>query len=419
VDYIITTHKQIEQTVRYLTVIAKQTREAIIVADFSGAIQFVNTAWATMHGYESCQELIGKQINVFHTKEQMKTDVTPFIEEVKHRGRLAGPVEHVRRNGTPFPTEMLMVLLKDQMGKALWLIGFATDITRQERIEEELRRYRRQMEELIKQQTEALEAANSRLQSQVTEHEQAGQKLMQQTAELSAANEQLREQICESERAKDKLEQHRDKLEQLLKQQSDKLTTVEAQLQYEITRRKKQGEYFKQRTKALETANSRLQSQVTKQEQAGQKLKQQTAELSAANEQLREQICESERAKDKLEEHRDKLEQRLKQQSDELTSVEAQLQDEIAKRKKEGEYSKQQSDEIKAACERLRTRIGELSAHSHIAKINVCKTIAPLETAVSLSNDEEILVHVFRENVALQKPELVNAAVDKSISTEI
>ena len=323
-DYIIATHKQIEQTVRYLTVIAEQTREAIIVADFSGAIQFVNTAWATMHGYENSQELIGKQINVFHTKEQMKTDVTPFIEEVKHRGRLAGPVEHVRRNGTPFPTEMLMVLLRDQMGKALWLIGFATDITEQERTEEELRRYRCHMEELIKQRTEELEAANSRLQSQVTEHEQAGQKLRQQTAELSAANERLREQIVESERTEDEFEKHRDKLEQ-----------------------------------------------------------------------------------------------RLKQQSDELTSVEAQLQDEIAKRKKEGEYSKQQSDAIKAACERLRTRIGELSAHSHIAKTDVCKTIAPLETAVSLSNDEEILVHVFRENVALQKPELVNAAVDKSISKEI
>ena len=418
-DYIITTHKQIEQTVRYLTVIAEQTREAVIVADFSGAIQFVNTAWATMHGYENCQELIGKQINVFHTKEQMKTDVIPFIEEVKHRGRLAGPVEHVRRNGTPFPTEMLMVVFNDDAGRAMGLVGFATDITKEKRIEEELRRYRCHMEELIKQQTEALEAANSRLQGRVKEHEQAGQKLKQQTAELSAANERLREQICEQERAKDELEEHRDKLEQRLKQQSDELTTVEAQLQNEIARRKKEEEYFKQRTQVLEAANSRLQGQVTEHEQAGQKLMQQTAELSAANERLREQICESERAKDKLEQHREKLEQHLKQQSDELTTVEAQLQDEIAKHKKEGEYSKQQSDAIKAACERLRTRIGELSAHSHIAKTDVCKTIAPLETAVSLSNDEEILVHVFRENVALQKPELVNAAVDKSISKEI
>jgi len=256
-DYIIATHKQIEQTVRYLTVIAEQAMEGIIVADFSGAIQYVNTAWAKMHGYENSQELIGKQINIFHTKEQMETDVIPFIEEVKHRGRLAGPVEHVRKNGTPFPTEMLIVILKDQMGKALGLIGFATDITEHERTKDELKRYRNYLAELVKQQT----------------------------GELKVANEQF---------------------------------------QREITERKQ-------------------------------------------------------------------VEKCIRQQIDELRVVNKQLQDQI----------------------------NELSAHSHIAKTDVCKTIAPLETAVSLSNDEEILVHIFRENVALQKSEFINAAVDKSISKEI
>jgi len=197
-----------------------------------------------MHGYKTTDELIGKQISAFHTEEQMASDVIPCIEETEQRGQFAGRLGHVRSDGTPFFTEMLMVVFNDDAGRAMGFVGFATDITEQERTEDELRQYRCHMEELIKQRTEALEAVNSRQQSQVTEHDQAGQKLRQQTAELSAANEQLREQICESERAKDKLEQH-------LKQQSDKLTTVEAQFQNEITRRKKQEEYFKQRTKAL------------------------------------------------------------------------------------------------------------------------------------------------------------------------
>ena len=261
-DSLIATNEQVEQTRWYLTVIAEQAMEGIIVVDLSGAIQFINMAWATMHGYENSQELIGKQISVFHTKEQMKTDVIPFIEEVKHRGQLAGPLEHVRRNGTPFPTEMLMVLLKDRTGKALWLIGFATDITEQERTEEELKRYRRHMEEFIRQRTEELEAANSSLQSQVTEHEQAGRKLMQQTAELSAANEQLQEQIVEQERAKDEYEEHRDNLEQRLKQQSEKLATVEAQLQDEVNKRKKEGEYSKQQSDTIKAVCERLRTQI-------------------------------------------------------------------------------------------------------------------------------------------------------------
>lgn len=230
--------------------------------DLNRVIQFVNAAWAVMHGYKTTDELIGKQISVFHTEEQMASDVIPCIEEAERRNQFAGRLGHVRRDGTPFFTEMLMVVFNDDAGRAMGLVGFATDITKQERTEDELRQYRCHMEELIKQRTEALEAAKSRLQGQITEHEQAGQKLKQQTAELSAANEQLREQICESERAKDKLEQHRDKLEQRLKQQSDELMTVEAQLQDEITRRKKQEDYYKQQTNAIIDAGERLRTRI-------------------------------------------------------------------------------------------------------------------------------------------------------------
>ena len=261
-DSVIAAHKQVERTLRHFIAIAERGREGIVVFDLNRVIQFVNAAWAVMHGYKRLDELIGKQISVFHTEEQMASDVIPFIEETEQRGQFTGRLGHVRGDGTPFFTKMSMVVLNDDAGRAMELIGFATDITEQERTEEELRRYRCHMEELIKQRTEVLEAANSRLHSQVTEHEQVGQKLKQQTAELSAANEQLREQISESERAKDELEQQRDKLEQRLKQQSDELKTVRAQLQDEITRRKKEEEYFRQQTDAIKAAGEQLRTQI-------------------------------------------------------------------------------------------------------------------------------------------------------------
>jgi PAS domain S-box-containing protein len=185
-DSVIAAHKQVEQTLRYLTVIAEQVSEGIVVFDLDGVIQFVNVAWAVMHGYKTTDELLGKQISAFHIEEQMTSDVTPFIKEAEQRGRFAGRLGHVRRDGTPFLTEMLMVVVNDDAGKAMGLVGIASDLTEQERTEDELRQYRCHMEELIKQQTEALGAANSELRCQVKEHEQAGQKLKQQTAELSA-----------------------------------------------------------------------------------------------------------------------------------------------------------------------------------------------------------------------------------------
>jgi len=251
-------YKKVEQPLRHLTVIAERAREAIVVVDLNGTIRFVNAAWAAMHGYESRQELTGKHISIFHTKEQMKTDVIPFIDEVKHRGQLAGPVDHVRRNGTPFPTEMLMVVVKDQAGKAMGLIGFATDITEQEHTKDELKRYRNRLVELVKQQTDELKATNEQLQRKIAQHEQAERDLKQKTAEIATANEQLQDQISEHERAKNELQEHRDQLEQRLREQSDELAAANEHLQHEIAERKQVEEHLKQQTDELKATSERL-----------------------------------------------------------------------------------------------------------------------------------------------------------------
>ena len=291
-DGIIAVLKQVEQTPRHLTVIAERAQEGIVVIDLNGAIRFINEAWAAMHGYKTRDELIGKQISVFHTEEQMKTDVIPFIEEVKWRGQLAGPVDHVRRNGTPFPTEMLMVVFKDEAGKAMGLIGFATDLTEDEHTKDELKRYCNRLGELIKQQTDELKAVNARHQHEIAEHEQTEQRLKQQTAELSAANEQLQEQICEHERVKNELQQYCDQLEQSLREQSDESTTANEQLQHEITEYEQAEQHLKQQIAELTTANEQLQREIAERKQAEECLRQQIDELKAVNERLQEQINE-------------------------------------------------------------------------------------------------------------------------------
>ncbi len=358
-DYITAGRKQAEQTLRYLTVIAERAMEGIVVFDLSGALRFVNAAWATMHGYEAGHELIGKQISIFHTKEQMKTDVIPFMEETKRRGQLAGPMEHVRRDGTPLPTDMLMVVFKDEAGKAMGLIGFATDLTEHERTKDELKRYRNRLEELVKQQTVELTAANEQLQNQIAEHERAEQHLKQQTAELTAANEQLQNQIAEHERA-----------EQRLKRQTAELTATNEQLQNQITERERAEEHLKQQTAELTAANEQLQYEITERKQAEECLKQQTDQLKTANEQLRHEVLEHERAEQLL---------------------------------------KQQTEKLKAATERLKDQINELSTRGRIGEVGVCSTMGSLE------NDRKaVLEKIFKENIRLQKPELDDAIVNEN-----
>ena len=112
-DNIFTEFRKVEQTLQWLTAIAEQVGEGVVVVDLNGTTRFANTAMAKMHGYPSSKDLIGKKLSMFHSEDQMDTDVLPMIEEVKRRGRLLGPIEHLRSDGAVFPTQTKMVLLKN------------------------------------------------------------------------------------------------------------------------------------------------------------------------------------------------------------------------------------------------------------------------------------------------------------------
>ena len=61
----------------------------------------------------------------------------------------------------------------------------------------------------------------------------------------------------------------------------------------------------------------------------------------------------------------------------------------------------------------LQQRIDELVAQGYVSETDVLDAMDSLETAKSLSNDEKaVLVNVFRQNIALQKPELVGTEID-------
>lgn len=67
----------------------------------------------------------------------------------------------------------------------------------------------------------------------------------------------------------------------------------------------------------------------------------------------------------------------------------------------------------------LQKRVGELSARGRLRSADLTREIAMLEAAAPLTNDERaVLVSVFRQNIALQKPELTDGPVPASMSSE-
>jgi hypothetical protein len=68
----------------------------------------------------------------------------------------------------------------------------------------------------------------------------------------------------------------------------------------------------------------------------------------------------------------------------------------------------------------LQKKLDEMVASGHVSQTDMLEAMDSIKTAKALTNGERtVLVNVFRQNIALQKPELVNTAVGSDMSEGI
>ncbi len=125
----ITEQKLAEKERIKLSSIVKQSTNGIAIADMKGNIIFANKAWIQMHDYETEEELIGKHLRIFHTKQQLEKEVVPFNQKVMETGFYAGEVGHIRKDGSHFPAFMSSNMINDEKGKPYAIATISRDIS--------------------------------------------------------------------------------------------------------------------------------------------------------------------------------------------------------------------------------------------------------------------------------------------------
>lgn len=125
-----------EGSMRMLERAVEQSIDGIVVTDLAGSTQFLNEAWARLHGYE-VPEILGYDLNLFHTREQMQREVYPLLNEVRERGSFNGEIGHRCQDGSTFPTWMTANLLRDPDGEAVGIVAIARDISQRRQNERE------------------------------------------------------------------------------------------------------------------------------------------------------------------------------------------------------------------------------------------------------------------------------------------
>jgi len=202
-ENVLATYKQVEHALRHLDAIAEHTNEGVAVLDPAGVVQFVNPAWAMMHGYQTTNELVGRPIGVFLSEsarsgtppldgaggEQKKSDATAFIEQARQRGQKIVLVEHLKSDGTSFLAQMKMAVVKDEAGGVTGFVVFATDVTQRRRLEEILRGNARRAVQFAER--------IAQLQKLFVEARVVQESLAKQAMELDTDSQELQQQIAQ------------------------------------------------------------------------------------------------------------------------------------------------------------------------------------------------------------------------------
>lgn len=271
---VFTTPKQIEQALRHLSIVAdmaaENANEGIVVADLNGNLLFVNQAWCEMHGYTSKDELIGKQLNLFHTKEQMKTDMIPLLEKTRRCGQTKDAIEHIKRNGTTFITRTKIISVEDGAGKITGFIIFAAKIGQSPKIKDTTVNNLKRIKHLSKR--------ISQLRTLFGECREIGESLAEETCELQANNETLLQKMGELDNSLLLPEQYFQQIRPLKDQKE-----IKNQLPEETNPEQQIKEAPTKRSETIVKSKKSIQPTETKEHEEVAELARRLSELSSQN----------------------------------------------------------------------------------------------------------------------------------------
>ena len=134
----ISEYKQAREEISKFKEIWDNANYGAYIAKLSGTITYINNYFANVHGY-SADELIGMNISIFHSQEQMNILAKAKSDIFKKGSFKSLEIWHTHKNGKIFPMLMNGILLKDKSGEPELMAATAIDIREQKQYETALK----------------------------------------------------------------------------------------------------------------------------------------------------------------------------------------------------------------------------------------------------------------------------------------
>jgi PAS domain S-box-containing protein len=170
---------ELSTTKEYLENVIGTSLDSIVIVDQNGVITRVNKALLDLSG-RTKDELIGKPFNhIFAIEQGLHTTTAgetieagpAFIADAKDmnvrlfkQGKISNWEYYlVGKDGKLIPVEQNIILLTDTQGQGVGAVGILRDITHRRRAENELRRHRDHLNDLVQEKTRELSEVNKKL----------------------------------------------------------------------------------------------------------------------------------------------------------------------------------------------------------------------------------------------------------------
>ena len=134
------TEEELRESEEKLRNVFVASPDAITVTDLNGNIVECNQATVALHGYESKEELIGKNSLELIAKKDHKRAIEGLKETLEHGSTKNLEYTFLTKDGSEFPAELNASVVRDASGKPEYFMAMTKDITERKKAEEEMRK---------------------------------------------------------------------------------------------------------------------------------------------------------------------------------------------------------------------------------------------------------------------------------------
>jgi PAS domain S-box-containing protein len=157
----ITERKQIEDSLRKLSLAVEQSPESIVITNVGAIIEYVNEAFVVNTGY-SRDEAIGRNPRFLRSGKTPATTHVAMWAALVEGEVWKGEFHNKRKDGSEYIEFAIITPIRQADGRITHYVAVKEDITEKKRIGKELDRHRHHLEDLVAERTVQLDEARRR-----------------------------------------------------------------------------------------------------------------------------------------------------------------------------------------------------------------------------------------------------------------